>query len=64
MNDYGNIVMPITEVKAWEFSKDSEVDIEIWNDGNYVTTLSINYQTGKVTHQSFSADLESNVYND
>jgi hypothetical protein len=51
-NDFGTIVMETTEVKAWEFQSDYTVDIEIWRNGNYVTTLTVSALTGAVLYNS------------
>ena len=52
MTDYGSITMGTTEVKAWDFPNIHEVDIEIWNDGNYVTTITVSTLTGAVLHNA------------
>jgi uncharacterized membrane protein YkoI len=52
VNDFGTIVMETTEVKAWEFPKDYTVDIEIWRNDNYVTTLTVSALTGAVLYNA------------
>ena len=47
-----NLFVGNIEIKAWDFPKDNEVDIEIWRDDNYVTTLTINTLTGAIVSQS------------
>lgn len=46
------------EIKSWVFANENEVDIEIWRDDNYVTTLTINTLSGAVIHHALAAHLE------
>ena len=37
-------------VKAWNFPASKEIDIEVWNDGNFIATISVNTETGEITN--------------
>lgn len=47
-----NLFLGIHEIKAWDFPESDEIDIEIWRDDNWVTTLTINTLTGLVIHHA------------
>lgn len=47
------------ELRSWVFPTSQEIDVEIWHEGRYVTTVTIDYMTGNVIHQTKASDLET-----
>lgn len=49
---HGSMDLSTVTVKGWSFTSDQTIDLEIWNDGNYVNTLTISIENGAVIHNA------------